>query len=243
MKKVIEVQNLYYSYANGKFKLNDINFEIYENETIGIIGPNGAGKTTLILNLNGILKGNGLIKIFDMELNKTNIKKIRKQIQIVFQNPDDQLFSPTVFEDVSFGPFNLGLTKDDVLKRVEDALERVGMTEYKYYFPDHLSFGEKKKISIATILSMKPEVMIFDEPTIGLDPYSRKNIVNIISTLKGTKIIASHDLDIIYNLCDRVILLNKGKIIKIGLKDEILKDKNLLEENSLEVPLTAIINF
>lgn len=241
MKKAVEIKNLNYSYQNGNFKLKDINLEIYENETFGIIGPNGAGKTTLILNLNGILVGDGEIIISGVNLNKKNINEIRKRVGIVFQNPDDQLFSLTVFDDVAFGPLNLGLSKEVVQKRVLEALNQVNMLEYIDYFPDQLSFGEKKKVSIATILSIKPEIMVFDEPTIGLDPYSRKNLINFLKTLKGTKIIASHDLDMIYDLCDRVSILNDGKVIKVGEKKEILLNKKLLEENYLEVPLTAIL--
>jgi|YelNatPaOPRAMG01_1025707.scaffolds.fasta_scaffold01480_2 cobalt/nickel transport system ATP-binding protein len=241
MKKVIEIKNLNYSYQNGNFKLKDINLDIYENETFGIIGPNGSGKTTLILNLNGILIGNGEIKILEIKINRKNINEIRKKIGIVFQNPDDQLFSLTVFDDVAFGPLNLGLDKENIIDRVNEALKEVNMIDFINYFPEHLSFGEKKKISIATVLSMKPDIMIFDEPTIGLDPHSRKNLLNILKNLKGTKIIASHDLDMIYELCDRVVLINDGKIIKIGEKNEILLDKKLLEDNFLEVPLTAIL--
>lgn len=238
MTKVIEVKNLNFSYPDGNFKLENLNFEVFKNESIAIIGPNGSGKTTLILNLVGILKGEGEIKIFDVPLKKENLKFIRKKIQVVFQNPDDQLFSPTVFDDISFGPLNLGLNKDEVIKKVDYALKVVGMEKYKYHFPQHLSFGQKKKVSIATVLSIEPEVIIFDEPTIGLDPKSRKNIIEIIKNLKGTKIIASHDLDMIYYLCDRVILMNSGKIIKIGYKEEVLKDEELLFNNDLEIPLS-----
>jgi cobalt/nickel transport system ATP-binding protein len=240
MRKAVEVKNLSFSYPDGNFKIQDINFEIFENESVGIIGPNGSGKTTLILNLVGILKGSGEIKIFDITLNRENLKKIRKKLQIVFQNPDDQLFSITVFDDVSFGPLNLGLNRDEVIKSVDEALKEVDMFEYKNYFPQHLSFGQKKKVSIATVLSMKPEIIIFDEPTTGLDPKSRKNIIEIIKNFNGTKVIVSHDLDMIYKICNRVILMNKGKIIKIGYKDEILRDEEILMKNDLEIPSLLI---
>lgn len=233
MKKIIDVKNLNFSYENNTFKLENINFEIYENETVGIVGPNGSGKTTLVLNLVGILFGDGEIKIFDMPLKKENLKEIRKRMQIVFQNPDDQLFSPTVFDDVSFGPLNLDLKEDEVIKRVDEALKEVNMIQYKNHFPNHLSFGEKKKISIATVLSMRPEIIIFDEPTQGLDPKSRKGIIEIIKKINGTKIIVSHDFDMVSELCSRVILLSNGKAISIGEKDEILNNKKLLEESGL----------
>ncbi len=233
MKKIIEVKNLNFSYENSTFKLENINFEIYENETVGIVGPNGSGKTTLVLNLVGIMFGDGEIKIFDMPLTKENLKEIRKRMQIVFQNPDDQLFSPTVFDDVSFGPLNLGLKEDEVIKRVDEALNEVNMIQFKNHFPNHLSFGEKKKISIATVLSMRPEIIIFDEPTQGLDLKSRKGIIEIIKKINGTKIIVSHDFDMVSELCSRVILLSNGKIISIGEKYEILNNKKLLEESGL----------
>ncbi|MDI6860917.1 MAG: ABC transporter ATP-binding protein [Caldisericia bacterium] len=233
MREAIVVKNLNFSYENSNFKLQNINFVIYERENIGIIGKNGSGKTTLILNLVGILKGDGLIKIFDIPLKKENLKEIRKKVQIVFQNPDDQLFSPTVFDDISFGLLNLGLKEDEVMKRVDDVLKDINMVQYKNYFPNHLSFGEKKKISIATILSMRPEIIIFDEPTQGLDPKSRREIIEIIKKIDGTKIIVSHDLDMIYNLCSKIILLYNGKIISFDDKDKILKDKKLLEECEL----------
>lgn len=241
MKKVIETKNLNYSYKDQNFKLKDVNLDIYENETFGLIGPNGAGKTTLILNLNGILTGSGEIKILGIELNKRNINEIRKRVGIVFQNPDDQLFSLTVFDDVAFGPLNLGLDKEEVKSRVIEALKEVNMIGLINCFPDHLSFGEKKRASLATVLSMKSPIMILDEPTIGLDPYSRKNLISILKNLNGTKVISSHDLDMIYELCDRVALLNNGKIVKVGKKEEILLDENLLEENYLCVPLSALI--
>ncbi|MCX8094750.1 MAG: energy-coupling factor ABC transporter ATP-binding protein [Caldisericia bacterium] len=233
MKKVIEVKDLNFSYEETNFKLEDISFEIYEKEIVGIIGPNGSGKTTLILNLVGILKGEGVIKIFDIPLKKGNLKEIRKRMQVVFQNPDDQLFSPTVFDDVSFGPLNLGLKEDEVIKRVDEALKQIDMIQYKNYFPHHLSFGEKKKISIATVISMKPEIVIFDEPTQGLDPKSRRGIIEIIKKIDGTKIIVSHDFDMVKELCNKIILLNNGKILKIGETDKVLNDKNFLEENGL----------
>lgn len=243
MKKIIEVKNLNYSYPNGSFKLKNINFEIFEKESVGIIGPNGAGKTTLVLNLNGILFGEGSIRILEYELNKKNLKEIRKRMQIVFQNPDDQLFSSTVYDDVAFGPRNLGLSDKEVEERVKRSLEDVEMINKINFFPEHLSFGEKKRVSIATVLSMNPEIIIFDEPTIGLDPYSKRNITRIIKNIDCTKILVSHDLDMIYELCNRVILMNDGKIVKIGEKNEILLNKKILEENSLEIPLSAYLEI
>lgn len=233
MRKAIEVKNLNFLYEETGFKLQNIEFEIFDKESIAIIGPNGSGKTTLILNLAGILKGEGLIKIFDLPLKKENLKEIRKKMQIVFQNPDDQLFSPTVFDDVSYGPLNLGLSKEEVIKRVDEALIEVDMIQYKNFFPNHLSFGEKKKISIATVLAMKPEIIIFDEPTQGLDPKSRRVIIEILKKINGTKIVVSHDFELVNTLCSRVILMNNGKIIKIGNTEEVLNDRKILEDSNL----------
>lgn len=233
MKEVIKVKNLSFSYQEGDFRLKNISFKIYEKETVGIIGPNGSGKTTLILNLVGILKGEGEIDVFNMPLNRKNLKEIRKKMQIVFQNPDDQLFSSTVFDDISFGPLNLGLGEEEVIKRVDDALKKIEMIEFKDRAPFHLSFGEKKKISIATVLSMNPEIIIFDEPTQGLDPRSRKGVIEIIKRIDGTKIVISHDLEMIREICSRLILLNNGALITSGEKDEILSNKKLLEDNGL----------
>lgn len=233
MKEVIKVKNLSFSYQEGDFRLKNISFKIYEKETVGIIGPNGSGKTTFILNLVGILKGEGEIDVFNMPLNRKNLKEIRKKMQIVFQNPDDQLFSSTVFDDISFGPLNLGLGEEEVIKRVDDALKKIEMIEFKDRVPFHLSFGEKKKISIATVLSMNPEIIIFDEPTQGLDPRSRKGVIEIIKRIDGTKIIISHDLEMIREICSRLILLNNGELIASGEKDKILSNKKLLEDNGL----------
>lgn len=239
MEKAVEIRELNFTYPDGKPALNNINLDIFNGETIGIIGPNGAGKTTLLLHLNCILKGTGMIKIFGIEANGSkNLKEIRKKVGLVFQNPDDQLFSQTVFDDVAFGPINMGFDKESVITRVKESLNYVNIFGFEEKHPYHLSVGEKKKISIATILSMEPEIFVLDEPTGELDPRSKKNIINILKNIKSTKIIATHDLELVLEICNRVFLLDNGSIVSFGETKSILNNVEILEPHGLEVPLS-----
>ena len=238
MKKVIEISDLSYSYPDGKTALENVNLNIFEGESVGIVGANGAGKTTLILHINGIIRGNGNIRIVDMEMNDKNVRKIRSKVGLVFQNPEDQLFSPTVFDDVSFGPLNMKLPVDEVIKRTTDALEMVEMSGFEERSSHHLSEGEKKRISIATVLSMDPEILVLDEPTSNLDPKHRRELITLLKKINKTKIIVSHDLEAMLELCDRTVLMNKGKIVKDGTTRELMSDKRLMEENYLERPMS-----
>lgn len=233
MKKIIEIRNLSYSYSEGNVALDKINFEAEEGERIGIVGPNGAGKTTFLLHLNGILRGKGGVKIFGLEVKSANLYTIRKMVGLIFQDPDDQLFSPTVFDDVAFGPLNMDLPPDEVESRVREVLREVGMLGFEQKFSYHLSLGEKKRVAIATVLSMRPEILAFDEPTANLDPGMRRSLIKLLRNLQMTLIIASHDLSMIEQLCTRVLLLNKGKIMAEGSTSEILGNKKLMEENGL----------
>jgi len=236
MEKVIEIKNFSYTYPDGTEALREIDLEILSGESVGIIGPNGAGKSTLLLTLNGILNGRGGIRILGLEMNNKNLNAIRSKVGIVFQDPDDQLFMPTVFDDVAFGPLNLG-TEESVLKvLVETALGQVGMQGYENRSPHHLSFGERKKVALACILSMHPEILALDEPSSNLDPHSRRSIIKILQQIKGTKIIATHDLEMVLDICQRVIVLNHGRIVTAGKTKEILTDTELMESNGLEVP-------
>jgi len=239
----IEIKNLSYTYPDGNIALNNINLEISGNECIALIGSNGSGKTTLILNLNGIFRGKGSIKIFNKELSDKNLKEIRKDIGIVFQNPDDQLFMPTVFDDVAFAPLNMNANEKEVKERVRNALQAVGMSSYENRFSYHLSFGEKKKISIATVLSMNPKIIVFDEPTANLDAKSKKELIKIIKNLKKdgkTIIIATHDLDSVLEVVDKIAILNKT-IIAYGKTREIITNEKLLEDENLDVPNIAVL--
>jgi cobalt/nickel transport system ATP-binding protein len=237
--EVIKIRNLTYGYPDGKIALKDVNIDILEGETVGIVGPNGAGKTTLLLHLNGILQGNSCagIDVLGMEINKRNIRAIRSKVGLVFQNPDDQLFSSTVFDDVAFGPLNLGLPPDEVRRRVQDALENVGMRGYEEKTPHHLSTGEKKKIAIATVLSLPCEILVLDEPTSNLDPKARRNLIHLLATLPQTKIIAGHDLDLVLKLCSRVIVLDGGAVAAAGAPREIFFDRKFMEFHHMELPV------
>lgn len=240
-KKIdISVKNLSYKYPNGLQAINNISFEVYNGENVALVGPNGAGKTTLLLHLNGLIQNNNeCITIASTILNKKNMYDLRKKIGIVFQDPEDQLFMSTVFDDVAFGPLNMDLSKDEVVKRVRMALNKMGIDGFEDRCPHHLSFGEKKKVSIATILSMTPDIFLLDEPTANLDPAGRRNMINTLKSIKSTKIIASHDIEMLLELCDKAILMNAGKIIAIGDAGKILTDEQLLIDNGLELPLSV----
>jgi len=247
MTPAISIKNLTYTYPDGTVALENINLDIFKNESIAIIGQNGSGKTTLLLHLNGIIENNqNNIKIFDMPLAPTNIKTIRSKVGVVFQDPDDQLFMPTVSDDVAFGPINMGLAEDEVRRRVGDSLKKVGMLGFENRFSHHLSFGEKKKVSLAGVLSMDPEIVVLDEPTANLDPKSRMDLIKIIRELKTegkTIIIATHDLSAIPELVDRVCVLNKT-IISEGTPREIFLNTALLDSENLDIPdISAIFNL
>jgi len=240
VRKVIEIKNLSYSYPDGTIALKNIDLNVSQGDTLGIVGPNGAGKSTLLLHLNGILKANGNIKVLDSELNEKNLKLIRSKVGMVFQDPDNQLFMPTVFEDVAFGPLNMGFSKDEVKAVVRKALEKVDMLDAIGRISHHLSFGEKKRIAIATVLSMNPEILVLDEPTSNLDPKHRRELIKFLKDLDITKIIATHDLEMVLDICSRVVLIDNGAVIASGDTAEILSNKTLLESHSLEVPLSIL---
>jgi cobalt/nickel transport system ATP-binding protein len=214
MTKALEIRGLRYSYPDGSAALNGIDLDVYEKECVALIGPNGAGKSTLIMHLNGLLSpDSGSVKIFGEELNGKNKAEFRKMLNIVFEDPDSQLFSPTVFDDVAFGPLNMGLPKEEVSMRVREALANVGMSGFESRSPHHLSFGEKKRVSIATVLSMRPMIMVLDEPTLGLDPWGRKDFIGLLKGLKRdrTLIISTHDLGLL-EFCHRAYLLKDGRV-------------------------------
>ena len=234
----INVENLSFSYEKNNKILNNINFNAKENEAIGIIGANGVGKSTLLKLLVGLdLNYEGKINIGKTILNKKNLNKIRENIGYVFQDSDNQLFMSNVYDDIAFGPRNYGLLEEEVKSRVENALSMVHIEGLKNKKTYKLSGGEKKLVAIATIFSMKPNIILMDEPSIALDPRNRRNLINILNEFKQLKIIASHDLDMILDTCNRTILIADGKIIKDGNTRDILMDKDLLEANNLELPL------
>jgi cobalt/nickel transport system ATP-binding protein len=233
LDKAIEIKNLSYSYPDGHQALEDINIAVGPGETVALIGPNGAGKSTLLLHLNGIIRTDGAVRILGVTLDDKNLKWVRSKVGLVFQNPDDQLFSPTVFDDVAFGPLNMGYTAEEVRERASQSLELVGMKGYEERSPHHLSIGEKKRISIATILSMSPEILVIDEPTANLDPKAKWELAMLLKGFPMTKIVASHDLDIITVLCGRTIVLDDGKIVADDATPTIMSNSALLERHGL----------
>jgi cobalt/nickel transport system ATP-binding protein len=236
VEEVIRIENLSFCYPDGQSALTNINLSIYKGETVAFIGPNGAGKSTLLLHLNGILRSNGLVKMFGKPIDDKNLREVRSKIGLVFQNPDDQLFSPTVFDDVAFGPINLGYTETEIHQSVARALEWVGMTGYEQRSPHHLSIGEKKRIAIATILSMSPEILVLDEPTSNLDPRSKWLLIELLRKLPTTKIIASHDLQLVESLCQRAIILDHGQVVADDMTEHVLADTSLLSAHGLATP-------
>jgi cobalt/nickel transport system ATP-binding protein len=233
MQPLIQIEHLAYTYPDGKVALTDINLSVQPGEKIALVGANGAGKSTLLLHLNGVLEGQGRICIDGLELNKRNLGHIRARVGLVFQNPDDQLFSPTVFEDVAFGLIYQGLKAEIVSEKVSLALAEVHMQGYERRNPFHLSGGEKKRIAIATVLSMQPQVLVFDEPTAGLDPRARRELIELLAELPQTMLIASHDLAMVEQLTPRMVVLNAGRVAADGPSVSILQDKKLLWENGL----------
>lgn len=234
MHHTIEVEDLHFCYPDGKAALKGVNLVIQPGEKAALVGPNGAGKSTLMLHLNGILKGDGKIKVCGMSITKENIGMVRASVGLVFQDADDQLFSPTVFEDVAFGPLYMGLQEKEVYQRVENALDSVGMLGYEERISHHLSGGEKKQIAIATVLAMEPEILVLDEPTAGLDPRSRRRLINLLNQLPQTMLVSTHDIPMVAELFHRMIVIDEGEIARDGETKEMLVDTEFLKIHGLE---------
>ena len=233
---MIRVQNLSFTYPDGRQALSDINLEVSAGERVAIVGPNGAGKSTLLLHLNGILRGQGRVEIDGLTVEERTLRQVRVRVGLVFQDPDDQLFSPTVFEDVAFGPLHLGLPPEEVRRRVAQALAAVGMAGHEEHMPHHLSIGERKRIAIATVLVMEPQVLVLDEPSSGLDPRARRNLIRLLGDLPLTMLIASHDMRLVWELCPRTVILDGGRLIADDPTALLLQDKALMEAHGLELP-------
>jgi len=235
-QEAVIIKGLSFKYPDGRQALNDISLTIFPGEIVGLIGPNGAGKSTLLLHLNGILHSenqNGAINILGKFFEQKNLRWIRSRVGLVFQNPDDQLFSPTVFEDIAFGPLNMGLDRNQGEQAVKKALESVHMAGYEERAPHHLSLGEKKRIAIAAVLAMGPEILVFDEPTSNLDPRGRWELIKLFRQLPGTKIIATHDLEMVRTLCTRTVIMDRGRITADGETCGILENLPLLRASGL----------
>lgn len=233
MDEVIRIEHLDFSYHDGHRVLQDINLDIKYGESIALIGPNGAGKSTLLLHLNGILRSNGSVKIFGQTINDRNLWEVRRRVGLVFHDPDDQLFCPTVFDDVAFGPLNMGYPEAKVKQAVSRALAAVGMTGLERRPPHHLSVGEKKRVALAAVLAMEPALLVFDEPTSSLDPRSKWSFIELLKKLSATKVIATHDLQLVSALCHRVLVLDEGRIVADGPVAVVLSDQQLLEAHGL----------
>lgn len=236
MHHSIEVYNLSYTYPDGHQALRGITLHITPCEKVALVGPNGAGKSTLILHLNGILEGKGEVCVAGLPVIKKNLGQVRARVGLVFQNPDDQLFSPTVFEDVAYGPLYQGLPQAEVRARVEEALETVNMSAYADRVSHHLSMGEKKRIAIATVLSMKPEVLVLDEPTAGLDPRARRSLIHLLHDLPITMLVSSHDMHMVSELFERTVIMDEGQIVADGATASLMADEVLLAAHGLEKP-------
>ncbi len=235
----VEFSDVKYQYPDGTAALKGVTFRITHGESVGIVGANGAGKSTLLLHMNGyLMPSSGAVTVGDILLRKGTAQEIRRRVGVVFQNPDDQLFMPTVFDDVAFGPLNLGLDEASVRTRVEEALARVNGLGLRDKPPHHLSGGQKSVVAIASVIAMEPDILVMDEPASNLDPRARRSLIGLLRTFAHTKIVASHDLDLILDVCTRCIVIRDGVVAADGPAEDILSDKCLLEENNLELPLS-----
>lgn len=234
---MIEFEHVSFAYEKNNPVINDMSFRIERGESVGLIGANGAGKSTIMKLLLGLASGDGRISVDGVEVNSENLSKVRKKMGFVLQNSDNQMFMPTVYEDMMFAPLNYMVSREDAEKKVDEVLRSLDLTELKYKYNHKISGGEKRMAAIATILAMEPEVILMDEPTSALDPYNRRIVINTIKGLEQTKIITSHDLDMILDTCERVILISKGSVVADGPAEKILSDKELLEKHRMELPL------
>ncbi|SDF36373.1 cobalt/nickel transport system ATP-binding protein [Blastococcus aurantiacus] len=231
------VEDVAFAYPDGHQALYGVDLRIEPGERVALLGPNGAGKTTLVLHLNGILRpGRGTISVAGLPVTKTNLREVRRRVGIVFQDPDDQLFMPTVGEDVAFGPRNLGLPEPEVAARVAAALEQVGMEGYADRPPHHLSFGQRRRVAVATVLSMHPEILVLDEPSSNLDPAGRRELAEVLDALPVTLLMVTHDLPYAMQLCARSVVLDRGVVVADGGTRGLLADPALLARHRLELP-------
>jgi energy-coupling factor transporter ATP-binding protein EcfA2 len=256
----VQVSGLEYRYPDGRVALRGVDLTVMPGECVALVGPNGAGKSTLLLHLNGILPGseraqpvhahgmpsarrNGTPSLWidGLEVNAKNAAAVRRKVGLVFQDPDDQLFSTTVLEDVAFGPLNLGMKRGEARALAEECLARVNLQDAGDRPPHHLSFGERKRVCLAGVLACRPTVLVLDEPTANLDPRGRRTFIELIRGLAATKLIATHDLEMVLELCNRTLILDAGRVVANGLTRNILGDPNLLEAHGLEMPLSLKI--
>lgn len=236
MHHTIEVHDLMFAYPDGTPALRGVSLTIKPGEKVALVGPNGAGKSTLMLHLNGILRGKGQVRVSGVIVEERNLGRVRAAVGLVFQDPDDQLFSPTVFEDVAYGPLYMGLPEAEVRERTTQALAAVAMPGYAARVSHHLSLGEKKRIAIATVLSMQPEILVLDEPSAGLDPRSRRGLIRLLQGLPQTMLVSTHDLRLVAEVASRTLVMDGGLIVADGPTGALLQDQALLEAHGLEKP-------
>ncbi len=237
MTPSLRVSGLAFAYPDGYQALFGVNLEIAKGERVALLGPNGAGKTTLVLHLNGLLSGGeGTVEVAGLPVEKQNFPEIRRRVGVVFQDPDDQLFMPTVRDDVAFGPANMGLSGSDLDARVDEALAQVAMSEYADRPPHHLSFGQRRRVAVATVLAMHPEILVLDEPSSNLDPASRRELADILRSLDITLFMVTHDLPYALELCPRSVVLSEGVVVADGPTRDILLNDPLMRANRLELP-------
>lgn len=239
----VDVATLHYSYPGGGFALQDISFRIADGEIVGLVGPSGAGKSTLLMHLNGLLpevpaanESAAQVHVHGTAVTKSNLQRIRREVGFLFQDPDDQLFCPTVREDVAFGPLNLGLTQEEACERMRAALRQVGLEHFEQRSTIQLSLGERRRVCLAGVLACEPKVLVLDEPFSNLDPRSRNQLTDILRRFEGAQILATHDLDLVATLCGRVIVIDDGLIRAAGPAEQILRDRELMTRHGLEVP-------
>jgi len=234
LRTAVEIGDLHFTYPDGVRALQGVNLTVQAGEKVALLGPNGAGKSTLLLHLNGILRGKGKIRIMGHPLRDDNLRQVRAWVGLVFEQPDDQLFCPTVLEDVTYGPLYMGLPKEEVLARARRALAMVGMAGFEERMPHHLSLGQKKRVALATVLSMEPPILALDEPTAGLAPAARRELVELLRDLPQTMIVSTHDIPMVLELLPRTIVMDGGCVVADGPTQAILSDTALLEAHGLE---------
>jgi cobalt/nickel transport system ATP-binding protein len=236
MTCVLEARGLRYSYPDGREALRGLDLTVGHGERVAVLGPNGAGKTTFVYHLNGLLRGSGRLEVAGITVDDKTIRELRSRVGLVFQDPDDQLFMPTVREDVAFGPLNLGLTREEALARVEEALAAVRMSHAADRAPHQLSMGERRRVAIATVLAMRPELLVLDEPTANLDPRARRELLRVLAEIERSMLVVTHDLPFAAQLCERAVILSSGQIAADGPCARILANEPLLAAHDLELP-------
>jgi cobalt/nickel transport system ATP-binding protein len=236
MSCAVHLKSLAYRYPNGHQALAGVDLHIEHGERVALLGPNGAGKTTLVFHLNGLLRGDGELEVAGIEVTDGTVRELRTRVGIVFQDPDDQLFMPTVREDVAFGPLNLGLAREDAVARVDEALATVRMQHVVDRAPHQLSMGERRRVAIATVLAMRPDLLVLDEPSANLDPRSRRELIDLLAEIDRTMLVVTHDLPFAAELCERAVVLSAGRVVADGTCERILDDERLLAAHDLELP-------